>query len=207
MYKLYWSKTTGALAPQAALEEAAAEYEIIVINTQSGAHQSQDFLDLNPRGQVPALMLPNGSIMTESAAMMLHIADAFPQANLILPVGDAKRAQVYRWLFYMVVNLYETDLRYYYAERYTTSEAGVDGVKGAALRDFDNYFNMLEPVIGNGPYFLGDTYSVLDIYLTMVAYWHPHEDALFARCPSLSALCERVKTRPAFDRVWRQHYD
>ncbi|MDH3695417.1 MAG: glutathione S-transferase family protein [Gammaproteobacteria bacterium] len=206
MYKLYWSKETGALAPQAALEEAGAEYEIILTDTQSGGHQSAEFLALNPRGQVPTLILPDGSVMTESAAMMLHIADAFPQAKLVPPLGDAKRAQVYRWMFFAAVNFYETDLRYYYSERYTTNENGAEGVKVAALHDFDSYWDMLEPVIGKGPCLLGNTYSIVDIYLTMLAYWHPDVDALFARCPSVTNLCDAVKARPAFDRVWRQHY-
>jgi len=206
MYKLYWSKETGALAPQAALEEAGADYEVIVTDTGSGAHRSPEFLALNPRGQVPALILPDNSVMTESAAMMLHIADAFPQANLIPPVNDPARAQVYRWMFFAAVNLYETDLRYYYSERYTTNENGVEGVKAAALRDFDKYFDMLEQEIGSGLYLLGDTDSILDIYLTMLAYWHPDVDALFARCPSVKILCDTVKARPAVERVWRQHY-
>ncbi len=207
MYKLYWSKETGALAPQVALEEAGAEYELIVTNTEEGAHQSADFLTINPRGQVPALILPDGSVMTESAAMMLHIADEFPEANLIPPAGDVRRAQVYRWLFFMAVNFYETDLRYYYSERYTTDEAGAEGVKVAALRDFDKYFDMLDREIDAGPFVLGDRYTVLDIYLTMLAYWHPQVDALVERCSSLKLLCDTVKARPAVERVWRQHYE
>ncbi len=207
MYKLYWSKETGALAPQAALEEAGAEYELIVTDTKTGAHQSADFLALNPRGQVPALMLPDGSIMTESAAMMLHIADAFPKAELMPPVSDAQRAQVYRWLIFAVANFYETDLRYYYPQRYTTDVNGVDTVKAAAMRDFDKCFDMLEAVIGQGPFLLGKTYSIVDIYLTMLAYWHPDVDVLFNRCPSLQLLCDSVRARPAVERVWCQHYD
>lgn len=206
MYKLYWSKDTGALAPQAALEEAGAEYELIITDTKSGAHQSAGFLALNPRGQVPALMLPDGSVMTESAAMMLHIADTFPQANLMPPLDDARRAQAYRWMFFAVANFYETDLRYYYPQRYTTSADGIEAVKTAALRDLNKYWDMLEVVIGSGPFLLGEAYSVVDIYLTMLASWHPDVDALFTRCSSLKSLCDAVRVRPAIDQVWRQHY-
>jgi glutathione S-transferase len=70
MYKLYWAQVTGAMAPQIILEEAGTSYERVVLDTDKGKEMQAEFLAINPRGQIPALGLPDGSIMTESAAMV-----------------------------------------------------------------------------------------------------------------------------------------
>ena len=82
MYRLYWAPDTGSMAPQVILEEVGADYELVLLNYDAHEETEADFLALNPRGQIPALVLPDGTIITESAAMVLHIADAHPEANL-----------------------------------------------------------------------------------------------------------------------------
>ena len=81
MYKLYWSPGSGAIAPQVLLEEIGAQYEKIVVDIESDENQSSDFLAVNPLGQIPALVLPDGTLMTESAAIVLQICDRHPEAN------------------------------------------------------------------------------------------------------------------------------
>jgi len=206
MYKLYWSPGSGAFAAQAALEEANAGYERVTVDLEAGEQRSDEFLALNPRGQVPALVLPDGTVMTESAAMVLHIADCYPWAGLLPPPGDPDRARVYRWLVFAVANLYEADLRYFYPERYTTDEAGVAAVKAAGLRDMDRAFGLVEAALGGDPHLLGEIFSAADLYLLMLAYWHPERQALFERCPGLARLCAEVRARPAIERIWNENF-
>ena len=92
MYQLYWSKTSGAMAPEALFEEIGVEYEKIVIDTEKEEHRSAEFLAVNPMGQIPALVLPDGTLMTESAAILLQIVDQHPDAGLAPPVGSSERA-------------------------------------------------------------------------------------------------------------------
>ncbi|MGI9304868.1 MAG: glutathione S-transferase family protein [Gammaproteobacteria bacterium] len=205
MYKLYWSDNTGALAPQVALEEAGAAYERIIIDTDKGEHRKPEFLAINPRAQIPALALPDGSVMTESAAMMLHIADCHPQAGLLPAPGDPARAQAYRWLLFFSVHLYESDLRYYYPDRYTADPTCAQAVKDAGLRELDRGFDIVEQEI-NGPYVLGERFSAADIYLLMLVQWHPQPAVVLARCPTIAALCDRARARPTVQRIWPQHY-
>jgi glutathione S-transferase len=206
MYRLYWAQETGALAPQIILEEAGVEYERVILDYENGEETQAEYLAINPRGQIPALRLPDGSVMTESAAMVLHIADSYPGAGLLPVAGSAEHAQVYRWLFYAVANLYETDLRLYYSDRYTTKSSCVESVKMSARKYMDQSFDLLEAELGKGPYLLGDQYSVIDPYLLMLALWHEQPEILFARCPKLKWLCETVRSRPAVQRIWSQHY-
>ena len=119
MHTLYWSADTGAFVVQVLLEELGLPYERVVIDTKLGEHRRPEFLALNPLAQVPVLRLPDGTVMTETGAMLLHLCDSRPEAGLFPEPGTPERAAAYRWLFLMATGLYETDLRWYYPERYT----------------------------------------------------------------------------------------
>ena len=206
MLKLYWSADSGALAPQILLEEAGADYERIEIDLEAGQENSADFLAVNPRGQVPALLLADGSIQTESAAIALQIADLYPEARLMPAAGSAERARMYRWLMFAVANLYEAVLRLYYTERFTEDQSSLDAMKSVARADLDRYFALLADDFGDGPYLLGDQFSLIDPYILMLMNWHEDPDALKARHPKLGTLYEAVKQRPACTRIWAQHF-
>lgn len=206
MYKLYWGQQTGAMAPQILLEEVGADYERVVLDMEKGEENEAAYLKINPRGQVPALILPDGSILTESAAMVLHIADSYPESGLLPLPGSAERAQVYRWLIYAVANIYEAVIRLFYSERFATEASCVDSIKLKAGVDIDAAWDLLEQVLNDGPFLLGKQYSVIDPYLLMLAQWHEQPETLLARCPKLKRLCDTVRQRPAVERIWSQHY-
>jgi glutathione S-transferase len=213
MYKLYWAPDTGAMAPQIILEEAAVEYQLILLDYDAHEETKADYLALNPRGQIPALVLPDGSVLTESAAVVLHIADAHPEANLLPPLGSSERARVYRWLFYAVANLYESYLRFYYSDRFVDDAAAAQLVKQTARLDIDKYWALLEKDLekdmadnqSGGPYLLGNQYSVIDPYLLMLIRWHEHPETLLKRCPNLENLFNAVRHRPAVSKIWSQN--
>lgn len=209
MYRLYWAPDTGAMAPQIILEEVGADYELVVLDYDAHEETEADFLALNPRGQIPALVLPDGPVITESAAMVLHLADAHPEANLLPPLGSSERARVYRWLFYAVANLYESYLRFYYSDKFADDPSVATLIKQAAGLDIDKYWDLLEKDMqdnqSEGPYLLGDLYSVIDPYLLMLIGWHEYSATLLKRCPSLAALFNAVRQRPAVSRIWIQN--
>ena len=206
MYILYWARDTGAMAPQVLLEEVGVEYQRVIIDVEKGEEMQADYLAINPRGQIPALFLPDGSLLTESAAMVLHIAESHPESGLLPPPGSVERAQVYRWLFYAVANIYESGGRLYYSERFTTEASCADSIKHKAAEDMNKAWDLLDQQLGDGPYLLGEQYSVIDPYLLMLAYWHQQPQELLARCPKLKRLCDTVQQRPAVQRIWSQHY-
>lgn len=206
MYILYWSADTGAFAVQAVLEELGQPYERIVTDTKQGQHLTPGFAAVNPMRQVPALRLPDGTVITESAAMVLHLCDAHPEAGLLPPPGTSARAVAYRWLLWLATGLYETDLRYHYAARYTHDPAAAEDVKMAALVRMDELTAMAERLLGPGPCVLGERFSAVDIYLFMLVLWHPARQAIFARHPGLGAHARLVRARPAIGRIWAQHF-
>ena len=205
MYTLYGWKLTGSLAVEAGLREASAEFEIVPVNLQADEQHSEEFGRINPRRQLPALKLPDGSIMTEGAATLLHIADAFPEAGLAPRPGSPGRAQHDRWLIFLAVNVYEGELRKLKPERYTEDPACGPSVKQAAFSYVNQHYKLLEDAIGDGPYFFGNDFTVLDIDIWMLAQWMD-SDWLSSECPRVKALAEAVAARPKIAPVHAYHF-
>jgi glutathione S-transferase len=205
MYKLYGTKGTGTCAIKAALTEAGAPFEEVEITTRAKQHLTEEYRQINPRQQVPSLMLPDGSIMTESAAMLLHIADAHPEVRLAPTPGTSQRAQHDRWLIFFAVNVYEGEIRKLYGERYTTDPNGKQGVEEAAKVYVDRHYRIFEEALGNGPYFFGNNLSILDIYVWLFSHWH---DAawLEANCPKIVRLANTVKVRPKITPIHEENF-
>ncbi len=197
MYKLYWAPDTGAFAPEVVLTLAKAPFAKVPVDHASKEQRGEAYLKLNPMGQIPLLILPDGSIMTESAAMVLHLVDRFPEAGLAPPPGSSERAVFDRWLVFMAVNLYTGDLRFYYPERYSSDPAAAAGVKAAAAHDLDRQFLILEAAIGPGPFLQGADYSAADLYLLMLVDWYaPARDL-----PGIRRLCDALIAVPAIAAV------
>ncbi len=205
MYKLYGTKGSGTCAVKAALTEAGAPFEEVEITTSKKQHLTEEYRQINPRQQVPSLMLPDGSIMTEGSVMLLHIADAHPELGLAPAPGTPERAQHDRWLIFFAVNVYEGMLRNLMGERYTTDGNGKQGVEEAARAYVDRHFSIFEEILGDGPYVFGDNFSMLDIYMWMVAQWM---DAawLEANCPKITRLASTVKVRPKIVPIHEENF-
>ena len=205
MYKLFWAKSMGSMAAEVLFEEIGTAYEKIAVDLEKQENQSAEFLAVNPTGQIPALILPDGTVMTESAAMVLHICDRHPEAKLAPPAGSPESARFQRWLIFMAATLYSADQRLYYAERMTTDAAGTAGIEAAARAAMDRHFALVNDALDPGPYLLGETYSAVDVYLWMLAKWHPDEKQLFADNSRIAKLVDLVEARPAVAKVWAEN--
>src|SRR5258708_32032604 len=134
-YKLYGQPGSGSLAVQVALEEIGAPYERIWV-TNDAADMAR-LRAVNPTGKVPALVLPDGTAMFESAAMLVHLALSHPQSALAPPPGTSRHALFLQWMVFLSANVYEEALRIYYSSRYSTrGEADAEAIRGQATDDF-----------------------------------------------------------------------
>ncbi len=203
-YTLYWARRSGVIAPQVLLEEIGAPYRKIVVDMAAGAHRAPDFLAVNPLGQTPALRLPGGAVVTESAAMMLVIAEERGERVLTPAPGDADRPAFLRWLTTMATSVYMT-LRRYNRPGDFTDGGDADAVFAAAKRQLDDYFDVIETAIAGAPFFLPRGFSALDIYLTMLVDWRKDVDALLDARPALAALYRATHARESYARVMREH--
>lgn len=206
MYKLYWATTTSAFVVEAVLAEAGVDYERIVLDRSKSEQHGAEYLTVNPLGQIPALILPSGTLMTESAACAVYLVEAHPGCGLLpRPATDA-RATVLRWLSFGQAQLYECHLREFYSERYTDDLAGVEPVRSNERRRFDRLLDLVEAALEPGPFLLGATLSLADVYIAMLAGWHSDLPALFARCPRIEAMVSVISRRDALAPLWAEHY-
>jgi glutathione S-transferase len=204
MYLLYGSNGSGSASVEAALALTGTEYRVVQTPTAEGMHLTEDFKDINPRQQVPALRLPDSSVMTEGSAMMLHLADALPAARLAPAPGTPARAQHDRWLVFMAVNIYEGELRKGYSDRYTDDPAGIEGVRTSADAYVKRHHAILEDAIV-GPFILGPEMTMADVYLWMLAGWMD-QDWLAAHCPKITALAATIAQNPLVAPIHAVHF-
>src|SRR5215813_350416 len=108
MYTLIAHPGWGSSIVEAMLELARLPYKVEDLDPLKSAADRERLRALNPLVQIPTLRMPDGSIMTESAAIALHIADHAPASNLVPPAGDPSRDAFLRWLVFLVANIYPT---------------------------------------------------------------------------------------------------
>jgi glutathione S-transferase len=202
MYKLYARKNAGSAAVEALLALLGVAHDIIDVKKNADGSPPDWFLALNPRGEIPALELPDHILMTESAAMMIHLADAHPEAGLAPALGTSARAQYLRWIAYMASTPYATDLRMYYPQRYSIDPAHAEAIKAKAIIDLARDLDIFATEMGGGPFILGDKISAADLYAAMLLTWSNDVGGLFAKHPKLKRLYSAVAAIPAVRIVW-----
>jgi glutathione S-transferase len=199
---LYGRSGSGSFAVQVALEEIGVPYECVWVGQEPA--EIERLKEVNPTGKVPALVLPDGTPMFESAAILIHLALQNPGANLAPQPGTAAHARFLQWMTFLSANLYEAVLRIYYSERYSArgeADSAVIREQGTAdfLRDAALIARSLQP------YVLGAEYSIADPYLYMLAGWYPDKSQLATRLPALAAHSKLVMARPAVAKVEAEH--
>ena len=201
---LFWRERSGSFGPHAIIAELGLAAREVRVDSKAGDNWKPDYLALNPTGRIPTLVLDDGTVMTESAAIALHLSESRPAGGLAPLPGDPRRARLLRWLFFAVASLYEPDLRYTYPDRYTTDPAGAEGVRQAGIRDVDRNWAILAEAYGDETFLLG-RFTMIDPYIAMMAAWHYAPRTLLARNPALGRLVDAVRTRPALADLWQRY--
>jgi GST-like protein len=202
-YRLYGRQGSGSLAVQVALEEIGVPFERVWIAKEPEAVAR--FREINPTGKVPALQLPDGTLMFESAAILVHLSLVHPNAGLAPPPGTSEHALFLQWMTFLSANVYEAALRIYYSERFSTRGAlDAEAIREQGTRDYLAHLELLSRSLK--PYVLGARYSIADVYLYTLASWYPggNED-LYARLPQLRQHAQALSLRPALSRVEADH--
>jgi glutathione S-transferase len=201
-FTLYGRPGTGSLAVQIALEELAVPYERVWVGSETA--DVERFRKINPTGKVPALELPDGTIMFESAAMLIHLTLQNAEAKLAPQPGTSRHATFLQWMSFISANIYESALRVFYSSRYSArGEADAAAIREQGAADYGLHLSLAARALN--PYLLGAEYSVADAYLYVLASWFPEKEELFARLPELAAHAEKVSSRAAVRKVEADH--
>ena len=207
MYKLYGMSAAGQICVEAVFALAGLvdgqDYTIEYIKKDEQGKMPESFRLINPASQVPTLVMPDGTIVSESGAILLILADTLPKANLSFS-DQSHKNQLYRWVFYCAVNYYGNILRGFYSERYTVSSDQAPEIKAKALDLIAINHQMLSDLLGDKDYLLGKL-TVLDVYFAML-YEFVLElvPADFTRPKNLDRLYQRLCQLPAIHKIWQR---
>lgn len=189
--RLYYHPGACSLAPHIVLREIGETFglskvDLVTKRTEDGV----DFLEINPRGYVPALQLDDGEVLTEGVAIMQYLADTHPEAGLAPAAGSLSRARLQSRLNFLAAELHKA-----FAALFGTKDAAG---RTAALTDISRRLDQLEADLADGRAFLGgDAYSLADAYLFVMTRWSGLVDLSLEPWPRLVALADRVGARPA----------
>ena len=201
-FTLYGRPGSGSWAVQVALEELHLPYERVWVGRDVA--EVERFRKVNPTAKVPALELPDGTVMFESAAMLVHLALQNPEARLAPQPGTTRHAMFLQWMTFMSSNIYEAALRVFYAPRYSPrGEADAAAIREQGITDYTAHLSLIARSLG--PFVLGADYSLADAYLYMLVSWHPDKEEIAARFPALGAHSVKVLARPAVAKVETDH--
>jgi len=196
--KLYYNPGSCSLAAHAALLEAGLAFEIEKIDLASAANESEAYLAKNRWGRVPALVIDD-QILTENIAILSFVADLAPERGLLPPPGSFARIRALEWMALLSSTVHVAFRPLFRPGRLASSAAGQADVAAIGLTSLNRTLGLLDARIGRGPYALGETFSLVDVYLFVFLLWmrRPMLAGKLEARPNLDAMLARLAERPA----------
>ncbi|MBL8514710.1 MAG: glutathione S-transferase family protein [Betaproteobacteria bacterium] len=202
--KLYGSKGCGSAVVEAMLRIAKIPYGYVdAIQWQPEFKRIPELEKLNPLGQVPVLVLDDGSVMTESAAMLIWIGEQVPG---MVPTEPNARAQFLRWMTFIPATLYSVFSYRDFPERWVDGEAQQKAFRDKLTARQREVWQVMERALNPSPYALGETMCALDIYLAMVSRWSPGRKWVQEHCPKLGAAITLTEEHPIVAQTWKENF-
>lgn len=197
--KLYFSPGACSLTTHIILQELGMPFESEAVNLKTKETRSgKDFLKINPKGQVPTLVLDNGDVLTENLAILVYLAEKMHADSLLPPVGNFERYRVLEWLVFVTTELHKGFGPFFNPN--ISHEAKEEIFKPLLKKKFQ----WVEDQLKDKPYLLGETFRLPDAYLFVVLTWLPVVKIPLADFPNLSAYYERLKERDSVQKALKE---
>ncbi|MBS0847467.1 glutathione transferase GstA [Citrobacter sp. JGM124] len=189
--KLYIKPGACSLSPHIILRESGLDFSTVQVDlaTKRTEH-NEDYLAINPKGQVPALLLDDGELLTEGAVIVQFLADKVPDRQLLAPLGSLTRYHTLEWLNYIATELHKGFSPLFKPD---TPEEN----KTATREQLAQKFAYIDTVLEGKQWLMGQRFSVADAYLFTVARWAYALGLNIEHLPHLAAFMGRMKERPA----------
>jgi glutathione S-transferase len=195
--KLYYAPAACSQAPHIVAREAGLAIELANVRfPDKVTDDGEKLTDVNPKGAVPTLRLDDGEVLTENAVILQYLADRAPGSELALPAGGIERYRLLEWL-----NFIATELHKGFGPLW--NPATPEEFKQATREALGKKFDYLQERIGDGPYILGERFSILDAYAFAVLNWTRLHSIDIGRWPGLAAYLDRIAARPAVQETLR----
>ena len=203
---LFGCKGCGNAIVECALALGGIEFDYEEVDYSAESPTRPRLLQVNPLAQVPTLVLPDGTVMTESLAMIHYVNDAAPAAGLIPPPGDALRPVFYRWAVFLVTAVYPTFTYGDEPKKWVADEAGAKQLRESTDAHRQKMWLQLESIAGS-PWFLGEKRTAIDLYLACMTRWRPGRKWFAANTPRLVAIARKVNAMPELADVMKKNFD
>ncbi|CNH56710.1 glutathione transferase GstA [Yersinia pekkanenii] len=189
--KLFYKPGACSLSPHIVLRETGLDFSIESVDLVTKITETgEDYLSINPKGQVPALLLDDGSLLTEGVAIVQYLADKAPDSNLITPFGTLSRYHAIEWL-----NFIATELHKGFSPLFNPKTP--DEYKVIARERLIKQFNYVDSVLAQHDYLLGKKFSVADAYLFTITRWANALKLEINQRSYLDNYMARISERPA----------
>jgi glutathione S-transferase len=196
MLRLYYAAHTCALASHIALIEAGAEFETVRISFAAGEQREPAYLAVNPKGRVPALATERG-VLTETPAILAFIAQSYPAARLAPLADPFAFAQVQAFNSYLCSTLHVAHAHRMRGYRWADDEAAIAAMRRAVPRSVAACYELVETHMLEGPFVMGDAYTICDPYLFTLSQWIEHDGVDPDSFPRIVAHRRLVSERQA----------
>jgi len=200
MLELYYFPDNASLAPHFLLVETQIEYSLRLVDRNSNAQKSKEYLKLNPAGRIPTLV-HNELILFESPAICIHICELDASSQFIPPVGHLNRPLFFQWLTYLNNTLQAEFMVWRYPDRHTADAEGVDGIKAAQDLRIVGILRLLDEELSVKSFLLGSDVSACDHFLFMLALWCEDVSRPPTSFANLYRFMGEMSQRPAIQKV------
>ena len=194
--KLYYRPGACSLSPNIVAHEAGIALELDKVDDDKRTASGRDFLEINPKGYVPALELDSGEVLTEGTAIVQYLADLKPESGLAPSNGTLPRYQLQAWLGYINSELHKTFSPLF-------NPASTDELKAERKAYLHKRYALLEATLSKQPWLMGEHFTVADAYLFTVTNWSRRVHLDLSGFPAVTDFQHRVAARPAVQAALR----
>ena len=210
-YKLYGDKGSGSATVELALAEIGVECDICDVRIEHDAQRDSEYASINAQRKLPTLITPAGETLTESAAILLTLAERHPQANLLPEAGSPERAHALRWLLFIATEIYPIIEIIDYPRRFQPDGDEISEDRCQEIRDhvrtiWKRRWLLVEDAAAGNPWFLAGRFSLLDIYAAVISRWAQTSDWHLTNLPHVERMAAATAARPRTALVWRRHF-
>ena len=200
MLTLYYATNTCALASHIALEEAGADYETRWIDFGAAEQTKPEYLKINPKGRVPALVTERG-VLTETPAILAYVAQSYPEADLASLDDPFAFAELQAFMSYLCSTVHVAHAHRMRGYRWADEEAAIEAMKQKVPHSVGACFDLIERKMFHGPWAMGEAYTVADPYLFTIARWVESDSVDPHAFPRVLDHRDRMAARPAVQRA------
>jgi GST-like protein len=203
---LYGAAASGSVAVEAALTLLDIPFQLIEGETWSSEAARVRVGERNAMRQIPTMILPGGEMLTESAAILVHLADSRPAAGLSPGLDDPSRGQFLRWMFFVSSAIYSLHWIKPDVSRIGAPQGARENVVDAVHERIAYCWRTMDQQIEPATYLLGDTLSVLDLYVAVISRFGPWRERFYAEAPKMAQVIRRIDQDPRLEALWKRRF-